>query len=68
VSAVQSEQQVERPWWALVEQALRAARAVQWVSSDQLPAVVAKPVEQSVVAALAPLELRIEAERAAPGP
>jgi hypothetical protein len=49
-----------------VAQALRGARAVQLVLSDQLSAVVAQPVERWVVAALAPLGPRIEAERAAP--
>jgi hypothetical protein len=66
VSAVPSERQGGRPWSALAAQALRAARAVQSVSEDRPSAVVAQPVERWVVAALAPLGPRIEAERAAP--
>jgi hypothetical protein len=68
VSAVQSERQVGRPWSAPVVRALRAVRAVQSVSEDRLSDAAAQPAERLVVAALAPLELRIEAERAAPEP
>jgi hypothetical protein len=64
VSAGQSERPVERPWSALAAQALRAARAVQLASEDQLSDAVVQPEELSALAALAPLELRIEAARA----
>jgi hypothetical protein len=63
---VQSERQVARPWSELVAQALRGARAAQSAPSDQLSDAVVQLEELSVVAALAPLEPRIEAERAAP--
>jgi hypothetical protein len=53
------------PWSALAAQARWAARSVQWVLWDQLPAAVAQPQVRRVAAPLVSPEPWIEAELAA---